>query len=385
MGFSFLLAFPMFVAQPASTPAPAAPVAAATPTTSAGVVAPGGVSPRRVAVVCLGPNVETSGALQRALEDRLLQISGITLVRDDTGGTPALIEESTPSSDPGADLEVKSLFDEARQAYAEGEHARALDRLSAIATIRQRFGGGGRAVQVQLRLWRATAFLKLSAELDAEAEATEAINLQPDVELAPQSYSPELIALVTTLRAKLPPPASVVVEGLPQGASIRVDGRPVWRDFRVLQGKHRVKITAPGWQPWEHVIAIDGNKTLTPGLALSLDKDVSQRLTEAAWWGSLAADDDGALAKLFHRTGADFLLVVATKPGAPAIARSMLIPAERTWAVLHGGVVPIDAAAPVRIADLALTTARPDAAIDIAVNPSNPLGGGSDTVILKSK
>ncbi len=385
MLFAIVFAFPLFLQPQAPTPAPAphaATITALPAPSPIGAVSPGATG-RRVAVVCLGPDAETTGQLQRALEDRLAQLPGLTLVRNDLGAPPP-VEETTRASDPAADGEVKALFEEAHEAYVDGDYARALDRLAAMTTIRQRFGGGGRAEQVQLLLWRASTFLKLGAEMDAEAEATEAINLQPDVEVDRAAQSQQLADLVRVLRAKLPPAATVTLEGIPATASVRVDGRPTARVFRVLQGPHRVKISAPGWQSWEKVVVIDGNKTLTPGFALALEKDVAQRLAEATWWGSLAADDDGALTKLFRRTGADYLLVVATRPGSPALARSMLIAAERTSAVVHGGVIPIDAVTAVRIADLALTTARPDASIDIAINPPSP-GLGSDTAVLKAK
>lgn len=318
---------------------------------------------RRVAVVVLGPDALTAGELQREVEERLSALAGVVAVTTDASAE-AKAAESYSGFDPRTDGDVSRLLDEARGAYAEKEYARALDRLSAATTLRGRFSGGPlREERVQILLLRAAAFLRLGAELDAEAEATEALMLVPDLRVDGPAFAdePALAAMIKGLKTKLPGASTVIVDNLPAGAQLWVDGRTVARVFRVLKGEHTLRVAAPGRRGWEKKLMVDGNTVLRPGLVLSLSDDVEKRLTDAIWWGSLAADDDVALEALFHRTQADWLLVVATKPGPQPVARAMLVPAKRDFSVLHGGTMGIDSAAPIRIAEMATMTARPDA------------------------
>ena len=82
--------------------------------------------------------------------------------------------------------------------------------------------------------------------------------------------------------------------------------------------------------------------------------------------GAFTAEEDPALEHLFRRTGAEWLLVVATQGGTEAKARAVLVPGARTVSFVHGGVIPLYGFAALRLADLALVAARPDPLIGSA-------------------
>jgi hypothetical protein len=113
--------------------------------------------------------------------------------------------------------------------------------------LRRHLGGATESETLRLLLWRADTFLRLGADLDAEAEVTDVLNIAPDMTPDAQcGYTLTLVALVSDLRSKLPPAASVIVNGLPPGGTVTVDGRAVGRAFRVLQGRQTLALTAPG-------------------------------------------------------------------------------------------------------------------------------------------
>lgn len=309
---------------------------------------------RKIAVVCIGPDASLAGEIQSQLEIRLSKLGpGVQVVSSELAGGVARL----PAADAELDAEVKRYLEEAKIAFDEEQPARALDRLSAAATLRRSFGGGNAEEQTRMALSRAAAFLALGADLDAEAEATEAIVLSPDLVMDPKVHSKAVVDMVASLRAKLPGSATVILENLPPSATIRVDGRTSGRVFRVLRGPHRLEINAPGRRGWSKTIEVKENTVIAAALPIALDDSTSKALNEAIWWGAFTAEEDPALEHLFRRTGAEWLLVVATRPGS---ARAVLVPGSRTVSFVYGGEVPIDGYTAMRIADLALISARPD-------------------------
>ncbi len=324
--------------------------------------------PRKIAVVCIGPDASLAGEMQSQLELRLAKLGPSIEV---VSGDPTAAIRRLPEVDAETEETVKRFLEEAKLAFAEAQPARALDRLSAAATLRRTLGGGEQEEKVRIALSRAAAFLALGADLDAEAEVTEAIVLSPDLVVDPAQYSEALVEMVASLRTKLPGSATVILENLPANASVRVDGRSVGKVFRVLRGPHRLEVSASGRRGWSKTIEVKENLVLSAGLPLSLDDTTAKALNEAIWWGAFTAEEDPALEHLFRRTGAEWLLVVATAPGK---VRAVLVPGARTVSFVHGAEIPIDGFTAMRLADLALVSARPD-----------PLVGSAPTRVSISK
>jgi serine/threonine-protein kinase len=74
----------------------------------------------------------------------------------------------------------------------------------------------------------------------------------------------------TPAEPETPPEGTLVLTGLPRQASVRIDGTPVRGTVQTLEpGSHRLRILAPGYEPFSRNITISAGDTVQTGVTMT--------------------------------------------------------------------------------------------------------------------
>ncbi|HVO30843.1 MAG TPA: hypothetical protein VMV18_08905, partial [bacterium] len=253
----------------------------------------------------------------RELELRLVSTPRITLKgANDLAGSLARPSSGTATQaamDPAAAREAAVLFQKGSDAYYDDRSAFALDRFGALASLYDRTPGVPVADRVRLLLWRTAVFLALKDEAQAESEALAALTLNPELKVDLNEFRPSVKDMVDRIRARGLHTATVMVTGLPAGATVTVDDRSVSPRFVIPIGKHRITASAPGRRDVTRTFDASGDLSVPMTLPIALDPSLESALAGMVWRGQPSPSDVAALANLAARTNADWLVVGGTR------------------------------------------------------------------------
>ncbi len=283
----------------------------------------------RLGVLCLGPDASAAGDLQRVLELRLnalkeVRVVGASDIAEKVGAslTPPI------APDPALEKEKVDLLATVRDAYYRNDAPRALEHIAKLELLRERSPVREADKEIKIRLWKAAIYMALERPDTAESEAMEALKLDPALEVDLETYKPSLAKEVARIKKKIAKPVRVTVTDLPAGSTIDVDGIRVGSSFSVLPGKHRITVRAPHRREWSREMDVKADLSLRPSLALAIESGISNALSHAIWESSIDAPAAQALTNLFGQTGADWVLVVATRIEPTADVRALLVSLE---------------------------------------------------------
>lgn len=281
----------------------------------------------RVGVVGLGSDAAAAGELQRSLEMEAFSLPKISLKGGSDLASALAAPSPAPSALSGPDAatlkQSADLLQQVSDAYFQDRAAVALEKLGALSALQERSGNFPAAEKVRVALWRTAVYLALSDPLQAEQEAGNALVLAPDLQVDLNEFKPSVKAVVDGVKSRGLHLVSVVVSGLPAGAQLTVDDRPVPPRFQVPAGKHRLAATAPKRRPVAKTLDVAADTSIPMVLPVAVDPALEQILDLAVWSGN--APDARTRALLATRLGVDWLVVVAEHDDPKPEARAAMI------------------------------------------------------------
>ena len=272
-------------------------------------------SPPRVGVVTVGEDAAAAGDLQRAIELRLsasrkAEVVGAAEIAAVLPAGPGSTAPATRPLDPAVQKEAASLLREATDAYYQDRAAIALDRLGALAALHERAAAFPVADRVRMRLWRTAVFLALRDTAQAEAEALTALNLDPDLVVDLNEFRPSVRDAVERVRARGLRAATIVVPGLPSGATLELDGRPVTPPFKALSGRHELTARAPGRRDVKRIFEAGSSDLSVPMyLPVATDGPTETALTALATSSQPPREAREVAERIASRLDLDWLIV----------------------------------------------------------------------------
>ena len=295
--------------------------------TSVARAAPGDAV-RRVGVIAVGADAAAAGELQRELELRLAAAPRVTL-RGGNDLAPVIGRSGLATAAAGPDAQKlrdgADLLQKASDAYYEDRAAFALDRLGALGALHERAGNFPVAEHVRLLLWRTAVFLALKDEPQAEAEALAALTLSPELKVDLNEFRPSVKEMVDKVRGRGLRMVTVVVNGLPAGATLRLDDRAVTPRFQAPTGKHRLVASAAGRRDVGRTFDAAGDLSIPMTLPIALDPSLDAALSGIVWRGQPSTQDVPLLAGLATRLGVDWLVVAATRSDPASESRVVVL------------------------------------------------------------
>ncbi len=309
--------------------------------TSFGPAGGAGASPVPAAVICAGNEIDVVAELQASLLGRLGAYPGIALLPPQKLATVSGVlrtgDAAGPASaDPAlqaAIAEATTLLDQAKAAYYEDRTAMALERLGGLASLQERFARFPVTERIRMRLWRAAVFLAAEDEDQARAEAREALVLGPDLTV-PKEFRPSVRDLVERARATKLPTGKVTVVGLPAGAKVTVDDRPVDASFTVPLGRHTLVVSAPGRREVARVLQVDGDLQFPLDLPYDVTPALEKLVGELVWSERPPPAVVQKLSTLGRKLGVEWMVFASARKGPDLQVRAALIDARAETAAL---------------------------------------------------
>lgn len=281
-------------------------------------------APPRVGVVAVGGDAGAAGELQRAIELRLgtsrkVIVAGTAEIATTLSPGPQNAPGAVRPVDPALQKEAAGLLRQATDAYYEDRAAVALDRLAALAALQDRTNAFPVSERVRLLLWRTAVFLALKDEAQAESEALAALTLNPDLKVDLNEFRPSVRDAIDRVRGRGFRTATVVVSGLPPGAQLELDDRPVTAPFRATLGRHRLTARAPGRREVVRTFDVQSDVSIPMTLPVSTDAATESVLSALAGSAELTREQRTLTEEIISRLKLDYL-VVARPDGADARA-----------------------------------------------------------------
>lgn len=267
--------------------------------------APAGAQTLRTAVVVVGNDVATAGALQQRLESALSGLPGLNVVpRDELA---ARLGARSPAPPP--DDTLATLFAQAREAYFDDRIGEAMGRVESASRIVGAGLGRAGADRVTVLEWQTALHLAQDERERAEEAARAMLALSPERVPDLDVFRPSVGKLVEEIRAQLPPFVEVKVSGAPRGSRLEVDGRFVDASFRISPGPHKLLMRASGFLASTVVFdaAPGAIIRLTPALLIG---SKAESAIEAATWVN---GSHGAVADLGKVLGVDAVVAVSIR------------------------------------------------------------------------
>lgn len=293
---------------------------------SAGALAPSArAADARVGVIVVGGDRAATGTAQRTLEVRVATLPSTTLR---TAGeiAPVIANRAPPArtADPVARKKAADLIAEASRAYYEDRLVEALDRLSAAGAVLELAPRVPVEDRVRLLLWRAAVLLALQSRDKAEAEARAALALSPQLTVDVSVFRPSLATLVEEQRARALPAATILFDGIPPGAELRVDDRTGSPRMALVPGRHWLWLRAPGFHEVERPFEIAADVVIPAAMPLALEEGVDRALTAIVARGDVPPEMRPALERLADRLQVDALVLAAMRGDPAADARGLV-------------------------------------------------------------
>lgn len=238
-----------------------------------GILAGCGLGPRpafadavRVAIVPVG-NPQVAVPLATRVADELVSAEGIQVVPQaevfkalEVSIKTAPVSNAKPEIPmwPGEEVAEKEL-EQARDAYYDDRLADALDHLNKVEA--QHDSDWVPATKrLELALWYAAVYLGLQDDASAHTQAERAVALRPEMEVNTRVFPPSVARLVDEIQKATPGSATILLQGIPEGASVLVDGLTAEGDRpTVAVGRHYVWVLAPGYAAAAQTVDVDGD------------------------------------------------------------------------------------------------------------------------------
>jgi hypothetical protein len=296
-----------------------------------------------VGIVAVSPDASDRGAAAKAMAATIGSTSRVVedAISDARGAVAA-------GAVPAAMLErfrrVRDAIDEGWRAFVRVQIELAASRLAVARTDAEAllaYPGGA--------VLYADAALRLGAVLEHQGRSAEgraaialALALDPDRPITLTEFSPDVVAVVETVRTAVRLTRRVQLTSEPTGAAIAVDGKELGRaplDVELPIGQHVVVGQLPRYEPRALAVALDAASPAAISLELSRDA-AATRLAEGA---TIGLADEGARelveATLRFADLDEIVLVAAVqRRGGPAllVQRCAAIPVRCTAVVEVG-------------------------------------------------
>lgn len=265
--------------------------------------------PPDVLLVVVHDDPSVAGSLQQRLEARVSVAPEITLL-----ASAEVASLSAGSAKTGSNTAtIEALLDRAREAYHDDRASIAEAHVGEAAALLKQiaFPPFDRA---RILLWR-TALLAKKDEVLAEGEARKLLRVAPDYQVDLDVFPPSLSKLIERVRASEPRAATVVLSGLPRGASAWIDGRPASQRWLVAPGSHWLHVEGPGFRSLDRPFDATGDVALSAGLAPAFSPNLGSPLVSFALGKELNDKERTEVWGLLFRAKADVIAVVARADG----------------------------------------------------------------------
>lgn len=275
-------------------------------------------------MIAVGDDAAATGELQRALELRLsaskkLELVGAAELSAALPAAPARPAGPRPI-DPALQKEAAGLLQEATDAYYQDRAAVALDRLSALGALQDRTQAFPVSERVRILLWRTAVFLALKDATQAEAEALAALALNPDVKVDLNEFRPSVKDAVDRVRARGLSAVTILVSGLPAGATLELDDRPVTSPFKATAGKHRLSARAPGRHDLVRTFEATSDISVSMTLPYATDPGTEAMLMTLATSSSPTREQRLPADQIAAKLKVDWIVVATAGRDANAVA-----------------------------------------------------------------
>lgn len=322
-------------------------------------IAIGSAAPVRadgVGIVAVAGNASDRAAVATAMAATLAGSQRIAL--DAVGDARA---EITAGAVPASTLErfrrVRDAIDEGWRAFVRVQVELAASRLAVARTDAEALVAypGGAVLYADAALRLGAVLEHQGRSLDGRAAIALALALDPDRPISLAEFSPDVVAVVDSVRtSQTRPTRPVRLTTEPAGATITVDGKELGRsplDVDLALGQHVVVAHLPLHEPRALAIAVDASSPADIALDLARDR-AATRLAEGA---TIGLSDEGArelVEATLRFADLDELVLVAAveRRGGPAllVQRCAAIPVRCTAIVEIGYAEPSGVASATR-------------------------------------
>lgn len=281
-------------------------------------------APPRVGVIAVGDDPGAAGELQRTIELRLSASRKLDLI--DAAQIGATLPPAPPRPagarpvDPALQKEAIGLLQQATDAYYQDRAALALERLATLATLQDRTQAFPVSERVRILLWRTAVYLALKDTAQAEIEALAALTLNPELKVDLTEFRPSVKEAVDRVRARGLRTVTILVSGLPPGATLELDDRVVSVPFKATPGRHRISASAPGRREVIRVFEVTSDVSVPMYLPFATDAATHAALKALATSSSPTRSERKIADEIASKLKLDWIVVAAAAGEARAVA-----------------------------------------------------------------
>lgn len=212
---------------------------------------------------------------------------------------------------------------EAETAYYEVEYEVTLRKLDEASSLIARAPA---TVRARYYLWRTAALIALGRTEEAEVEARNAADANPNVQVDMTTYPPQVQALVERAKSSQELLSIEMQVAADSGAGFWLDGVQVRPSFRASPGEHRLTVIAPGCWPVDGAREMRAAGKMRPPLVPSLDEEALAQLSSLV---ELDAEGAPKLAELTRPWGVDVVVLVEAQ--GSDVTATVFEPTYATW------------------------------------------------------
>lgn len=261
----------------------------------------------RVAVIAIDSDPLAAGQHEARLVEELEAVPGLSTVRGASLGASFGFVQPKVSAGP-EQSQLMAALERVRSAYYDDRVAETAAALAEAEALDARAPAAvTAALRTDVRLWRATVSLSANRADEARASIRDALSLAPGLEVDLQRFPVVVKELADTVRAQGVGTATVRLTGLPPGARVLVDDRPVESTFQVAPGAHVIDVRATGHRPYRAAF-----ETIGPETAIAMALPTGADPVRAAALDTLLVNGTGE-SSLLAAAGTDVLVVVRSK------------------------------------------------------------------------
>ena len=167
------------------------------------------------------------------------------------GGSAALAQQPAPSptaapAGTSARSAIEKQIARAQDLYYGDKASDALSDISELIGRLETEPNVPLKDRVLVQLWLATLSLANNGGL-ATSAAREAVALDPTGTVDLSVFPPALAELVESVKKTPPPSHMLVINGVPHGATVQLDGHAVVQRGQVTEGRHWLDVDCPGY------------------------------------------------------------------------------------------------------------------------------------------
>ena len=238
----------------------------------------------------------------------------VALILDQWGKEGEAVKTAWDIADSAALRRVKSLMEDAWVAYYAFSFQKAQNFLNEAEELLLTPGDS----RFRSRIGFEAAVLKgMIGRAVGERSFSEAFMraaaIDPEAELSPDRYSPEIISFYQRARGTLleQDPTFVAIEGNPEDAVVLVDGKTTESTkgsrVPVFPGRHFIEAGAPGYEPFSRVLEIDAWES--PSVPFNLRETGPEGDPVRFFLQRLEAGDRSYLSRLVGVLDVDYVLI----------------------------------------------------------------------------